>query len=79
MDTIYALGRLAAELDSRGWRTTLRDDRLTVANPAAPRLNDSITSDGRVFRWAWGQGIGPVDEVPGAADRIVHVLRSVEP
>ncbi|XRQ15049.1 hypothetical protein ACN3XK_30455 [Actinomadura welshii] len=79
MDTIHALGRLAAELDARGWRTALRDDRLTVANPAAPCLNDSITCDGRVFRWTWGQGIGPVDEVSGAADRIVGVLRSVEP
>ena len=78
-DSLAALTALAEELRRRGWKAHLTGPVLKVVNPAAPRLNDQISSDGTEFRWAWGQAIGPVTAVEAAADRIVHVLREVRP
>ncbi|GAA2301003.1 hypothetical protein GCM10010402_69760 [Actinomadura luteofluorescens] len=79
MEPTNALRWLAAELDARGWRTALRAGTLTVTNPDAPRLTDAVTCDGQAFWWTWGQEAGPADDIAGAADRIVHVLRTVTP
>ncbi|GLZ16151.1 hypothetical protein Acsp04_63860 [Actinomadura sp. NBRC 104425] len=81
MDATASLEVLRDELTSRGWTADLRRTRsgpvLHVQHPAHPRMNDDVVSDGAAFRWAWGQGIGPVAEVSAAADRIQYVLREV--
>jgi hypothetical protein len=81
MDVTAHLEDLRAELTGRGWKAEIRRTSsravLRVRNPAQPKLNDEIVCDGEAFRWAWGQGIGPVAEVGGVADRIQYVLREI--
>jgi hypothetical protein len=75
------LQQLAVELATRGWTAELRGARpvLRVCNPTVPGLRDDIVcaegTDGWAFSWAKGSSIGPVTEVGGVADRIMHVLR----
>ncbi|MFF5265405.1 hypothetical protein ACFY4C_41535 [Actinomadura viridis] len=82
MDDRAHLERLRTILVKRDWKAEIRPGRcrdlLYVVNPAAHQLNDTIACEGEKFRWAWGQGIGPVDEVIEVADRIQHVLREVK-
>ncbi len=68
---------LAEELHERGWRTDLTRDRLRVTNPDAPMMNEDVICEDGVFQWRHGPGIGPVDDLPQAVDRIMHVLRTV--
>ncbi|WP_131735870.1 hypothetical protein [Actinomadura roseirufa] len=82
-DTAAHLERLAGELRDRGWHVTVRTVQgrrpaLHVRNPRAPRLNDEVVADDAAFRWTWGQGIGPLTETPGVADRIQYVLREAD-
>ncbi|GAA3979948.1 hypothetical protein GCM10023085_72770 [Actinomadura viridis] len=82
MDDRDHLERLRTVLVQRGWKAEIRPGRgrelLYVTNPAARQLNDTIACERGRFRWAWGQGIEPADDVIGVADRIQHVLREVE-
>jgi hypothetical protein len=82
IDVQAHLERLGAELADRGWNATigLQDGGpvLLVRNPNVADLNEQILCSGEAFRWTWGQGIGPITEVPGVAARIMHVLREVE-
>ncbi|MGH3389104.1 MAG: hypothetical protein ACRDOO_09530 [Actinomadura sp.] len=75
------LERLSAELTDRGWHADVVVDdgrpTLAVGNPRVKDLNDRVAYSSEAFRWTWGQGIGPVTDIPGVADRIVHVLREV--
>jgi hypothetical protein len=77
------LERLLAELVDRGWTAEIggRADRpiLHVRNPHIAALNDKIVCSSARYRWSWGADIGPTDDVPGAAERIVFVLREIEP
>jgi hypothetical protein len=50
-----------------------------VRNPLDAGLNDSIAVRGERFCWVWGTELGPADDVPAVADRIMHVLRMVGP
>jgi hypothetical protein len=75
-EATQALQNLRDELAGRGWKTRLAGDALYVRNPACD-LNDTITCESGTFRYSWGQGIGPVDDVPGAAERIMYVLQAV--
>lgn len=81
MDARSHLKNLRAELKERGWHAEINAGTLgpvlRVTNPEVPTLNDEIACRDDVFRHAWGQGIGPVTEVVGVADRIMHVLRKV--
>ncbi|MEU6034520.1 hypothetical protein ABZ801_03860 [Actinomadura sp. NPDC047616] len=81
MDVMAHLENLRAELVRREWKAEIRRspdrDVLRVRNPAHSRLTDDIVCDGEVFRWPWGQGIGPVGEVTGVAERVMYVLREV--
>lgn len=82
MTHIAHLERLAAELNQRGWPATVRTGTsgrqvLHVRNPNAPGLNDDVVCDDHAYRWVWGQGIGPLTEAPGVAEKIQYVLREV--
>jgi hypothetical protein len=78
---VTPLERLRDELIRREWKAELRQTArgtvLRVRHPSQPSMNDEIVCDGEAFRWAWGQGIGPVAEVGGVADRIQYVLREI--
>lgn len=77
---VSPLEMLRAELGGRGWHADLeagRPELLCVRNPNVARLNDKVTCEGGLFRWAWGQGITEAEDVTGAADRIIYVLRAV--
>lgn len=75
------LEQLLAELANRGWDADLTGTRerpyIRVRNPNDPKLNGMVTCLGGNYRWTWGPVLGPVDDVAGVADRIVHVLREV--
>jgi hypothetical protein len=79
------LERLGTALQVRGWRVSLTGEgpgaKLTVTNPAAPSLSETIVcgleGDGWHFMWEWLEAIEPVDKIDAAARRIRHVLREV--
>lgn len=80
-DPAAALGRLAAELTARGYRTPVltphgRPPSLTVSNPAVPRMAETVMAEGGWFWWPWADRIGPVSDVRAAADRVARVLRA---
>ena len=76
-DDTEALQQLHDELAERGWKARLTGDVLHVANPDAA-LNDKVICRGGQFRWPWAPTpIGPADDAPGVADRVMHVLRAV--
>ncbi|MDL4773311.1 hypothetical protein [Actinomadura xylanilytica] len=76
------LERLRSEFTERGWTAEIqrrpgKRPRLYVRNPHSSRMSDDIVCDDRVFRWSWGQPIGPLTEAPGVAEQIMYVLREV--
>ena len=77
------LEQLRAELERRGWapemRGTKRMPYLNVTNPDEPGLNGTVAARHDHYRWTWGPELGPLDDVPGAADAILTVLREVGP
>jgi hypothetical protein len=76
-DDTGALRKLHDELAGRGWKVRLTGEVLRVSNPDVD-LNDEIVCRGGQFRWPWTvTPIGLVDDVPGVAERIMHVLRAV--
>ena len=75
---VTALEKLAAELSERGLDPVITATGgrpvLTVSNPDAPALSESVLEDAGLFRWSWAEQIGPVGDVSGAADAIARVL-----
>jgi hypothetical protein len=47
---------------------------LSVANPWAPRLDETVVAGEGSFWWGWGQRITPVADIKEAAGVIGHVL-----
>lgn len=87
-DTVQYLNDLADMLSSRGWAATVRGREqrpvLWVRNPVAADLNETILcrpqpNGGLAYTWSWGEVIAPVAETGAVADRIMHVLRCLEP
>jgi hypothetical protein len=75
---VTALEALAAELRARSLDPVITNTGgrpvLTVSNPDAPALSESVLEDAGLFRWSWEEEIGPVGDVSGAADAIARVL-----
>jgi hypothetical protein len=76
------LERLAAELASRGFQTTLRAPEdstacLTVRNPRASVLAETVYAGKGSFWWSWREPIAGVDQVITAAGILARVLRAV--
>ncbi len=74
-----ALEKLAAELTARGYEARLiapdgRPPWLTVINPAAAMLAETIMADAQWFWWPWADRIAPTADVATAADAIAQVL-----
>jgi hypothetical protein len=84
------LEELRHEMTGRGWITSLqepsgRTPRLFVQNPdpEAAVLKDHILvvryDDGLCwFVWSWATRVAPASDIGHAADRITHVLRTIE-
>lgn len=80
-DPAAALEKLAAELAARGYRTPSlsphgRPPALTVTNPAASMLTETVMAEGGWFWWPWAERIAPVADVAAAAERVARVLRA---
>ena len=78
-DPAAALEKLAAELAARGFATPAlsrhgRPASLTVANPAASMLTETVMAEAGWFWWPWADRIAPVTDVSTAADRVARVL-----
>lgn len=76
---VTALEKLAAELGERGFGTRIhapegRVPALTVTNPRASRLTETVTTGDGSFWWSWAERIAPVADVGSAADVITRVL-----
>jgi hypothetical protein len=81
------LGRLADELTGRQFAvqlfSTARPPYLKVANPDHGELNERVlcqaAGDGSwCFAWPSRQPIGPAEDLPGVAGKIMTALRPVE-
>jgi hypothetical protein len=73
--TLEALGRA---LSARGFTTALHTPEghvpsLSVANPWAPRVDETVVA-GEGWFWWWGERITGVSDVSEAAGVIAHVL-----
>ncbi len=74
-----ATEQLADCLEARGYRTKVIERltgpvRLTVSNPAAAALTETIIVHAGAFWWPWRDQIGTEADVPRAADIIARVL-----
>ncbi|WP_030452223.1 hypothetical protein [Herbidospora cretacea] len=76
----YFLGKLARELEQRGFDVTLRVDppSLKVSDPEAALLNETVDcvslQGGWFYRWSWGEVVESADEPDAAATLIARVL-----
>ncbi|MEU4235396.1 hypothetical protein AB0F17_64945 [Nonomuraea sp. NPDC026600] len=86
METVIdsRLDALRAELERFGWIAQhhgrgggVPRPFLHVLNPLDRGLNDSVECRAERFCWLWGTEIGPVDDVPGTAARIMYAMRLV--
>jgi hypothetical protein len=78
------LEKLAAELGRLGFQCRLVDPIpelawLEVTNPRARVLSERIAAQAGWFWWPWAERLAETGDVVGAAARIAHVLRTVEP
>jgi hypothetical protein len=76
-----ALDKLTAELRARSYQAHLtapagRPPSLTVTNPQATVLAETVMVDATSFWWSWAERIGPVSDVSGVAIAIHRVLAS---
>jgi hypothetical protein len=76
---VTALEALGRALSARGFTTHLHTPEghvasLSVANPWAPRLDETVVAGEGSFWWGWGQRITPVADIKEAAGVIGHVL-----
>lgn len=74
-----ALEELAAELSARGYRTRLNPAgtqplSLTVTNPGAAMLTETVLAHAGWFWWPWADRIAPTANMTAAAGRIARVL-----
>jgi hypothetical protein len=79
---IAELEALGAELTARGFQTTLKPPEggppcLTVRNPRASVLAETIYADAGSFWWSWREPIAACDQVTTAAGLLARVLRAV--
>jgi hypothetical protein len=80
-DPARALEKLGAELAARGYRTPAlsphgRPPSITVANPAASMLTETVMAEGGWFWWPWADRIAPLADVSAAAGHVARVLRA---
>jgi hypothetical protein len=73
------LEKLAVELNARGFETQLivpegRVPSLSVTNPWARALSESVVAGDGWFWWSWAERIAEVADVGEAAGAISHVL-----
>lgn len=78
---IADLETLGAELATRGFQATLRvpEDSpacLTVRNPRASVLAETVYVDGGLFWWSWREPIAGTGDVDTAAGIVARVLRT---
>ena len=76
-----ALESLAGELGRRGYDTRLitphgRPPSLTVRNPRARALAETVLAQSGWYWYSWAERIAPVDDVTGAAAIVARVLRA---
>jgi hypothetical protein len=76
------LGKLAAEMDARGYRAHLRTPAgrlpfLEVRNPATSVLTERVYAQADAFWWSWAERIAGCDQVTTAADMLTRVLRTL--
>jgi hypothetical protein len=76
------LEKLAVELGACGFTTTITipDGHLpclTVSNPEASALSETILASQGFYWWSWAERIGPVGDVAAVASRIARVLAVV--
>lgn len=82
--TEYAdLGKLAAEMTTRGYQAELRTpaDRLpflAVCNPAASVLTEHVYTQDDSYWFSWGEHIAGCHEPATAAALLARVLRTVD-
>jgi hypothetical protein len=77
------LEKLAAELDSQTYTTTLiapvnGRPHLRIANRDAAQLTENVYCDGDFYWWGWAERIGPVTDVAAVAQIIARVLRVLD-
>ncbi|GAA4232073.1 hypothetical protein GCM10022254_31040 [Actinomadura meridiana] len=70
------LDELAVELVARECRAQVQSGALIVALGASGGVQRVIATDGNRFRWGsdHGNDLGPIDDVAGAAARVLSVL-----
>jgi len=76
------LGRLAAEMATRGFQATLRAPEdgqpcLAVRNPRASVLAETVYVCDGSYWWSWREPIAGCDQVTIAAGILARVLRAV--
>lgn len=77
-----ALETLAAELAARGFQTILRASGegtacLTVRNPRANVLAETVYARDGVYWWSWREPIAGTNQVDTAAGILARALRTV--
>jgi diadenosine tetraphosphate (Ap4A) HIT family hydrolase len=78
-----AMEQLAAALRARGFRVMMDlacggVPHMTVHNPAAARLSETIIGHAGAFWWSWREQIAPVSDVTTAAAVIARVLATAD-
>ncbi|HUZ39288.1 MAG TPA: hypothetical protein VMV17_23440 [Streptosporangiaceae bacterium] len=80
-DPAVALDKLAGALAALGCQVPAlaphgRPPSLTVTNPAAPRMSETVMVDAGWFWWPWADRIAPLTDAAAAAGRVARVLRA---
>jgi hypothetical protein len=80
-DDISDLDRLAVELAARGFRAVVQAPAgqlpcLAVTNPEVGVLTEKVYVQGSSYWWSWAEPIAGREDVAGAADALVRVLRT---
>jgi hypothetical protein len=76
---VTSLEKLAAELRARGFETRLAVPQghvpsLSVINPQATALSETVVAGEDWFWWSWAEKVAPVADVSEAAGVIARVL-----
>jgi hypothetical protein len=76
---VETLEKVAAELGARGFESRLitaegRRPSLTVTNPQATALSETVVAGEGWLWWSWAERIAAVTDVAAAADAITRVL-----
>lgn len=78
---IADLDKLGVELTARGFQTTFSAPEdgatcLTVRNPRAGLLAETVYVSGGLYWWSWQEPIAGCDQVTTAAGILARVLRA---